>query len=126
MDKGPLKISQNPHQVHEQPEAAPLFAPFIFQADAYRPALVGRRLYRVFRRCCPAAAANHGRHVRDHFFHMLSVIVYLLRSRRQFLGSGRIFLNNIVDFYNRLADLFDAFGLLNRSDRDLADQVKSG
>jgi len=34
---------------------------------------------------------------------------------------------NIVDFYDRLADLFDAFGLLlNRSDRDLAVQVRSG
>jgi hypothetical protein len=57
---------------------------------------------------------------------MLSVIVHLLRSCCRFTGSGLIFLNNIVDFYNRLADQFDAFDLLNRSDRDLADQVKSG
>jgi len=41
---GALKSPQNPHQVHEQPEAAPLVAPFVFQADAYRLALVEDRM----------------------------------------------------------------------------------
>jgi hypothetical protein len=91
-----------------------LVAPFVFQADAYRLSLVGCRVVSRFSALWSRRCPNLGRHVRDHFFYMLSVIVHHPRSRRQFLGSGRIFLNNIVDFYNRLADLFDAFGRLIR------------